>query len=92
MRSEAAPDARAGRQADAARLRERLGGPDGTPPPYELGKAFLAAGDRDGAFRWFERAYRERANQLVFIAADPEVDALRDDPRYRRLVERLGLE
>jgi TolB-like protein/Tfp pilus assembly protein PilF len=85
--------ARAGRTAESTRLRSRLADPARTPHPplYELGKAFLAAGDRDTAFRWFERAFRERANQLVFIAADPEMDPVRDDPRYQDLVERLGL-
>ena len=85
--------ARIDRRAEASRLRERLADPSRTrrPPLYELGKAYLAAGDREAAFRWFERAWNERANQLVFIAADPELDPVRDDPRYRDLVDRLGL-
>lgn len=86
--------ARAGRRTDAAALRARLSDPSRTPhpPPYEVGKAYLAAGELDLAFRWFERAWDERANQLVFIAADPELDSVRSDPRYRDLVERLGLD
>lgn len=82
-----------GRNEEAEQLLGRLAGGERTPnpPPYEIGKAYLALDERDEAFRWFERAFEERANQLVFIGVDPAVDSIRDDPRFVRLIARLGL-
>lgn len=86
--------ARVGRSEDAIRLTNRLADSSATPnpPSYELGKAFLAMDRTDQAFSWFERAFDERALQLAFIGVDPEVDAIRDDPRFRSLLYRLGLD
>jgi len=85
---------RAGREAEARELLARLSDPERTPAPplYEIGKAHLALGELDAAFDWFERAYRARALQLVFIAVDPEMDPARDDPRFTDLVRRLRLD
>jgi serine/threonine-protein kinase len=50
-----------------------------------------ALGERDRAFQWFEKAYRERADGLTLLNVDPMVDGLRENPRFRRLVRRIGL-
>lgn len=44
----------------------------------------------DPAFRWLERAHRDREPALRWLAAMPLLEPLREDPRYRSLVERLG--
>ena len=38
-----------------------------------------------------ERAYEERRPQFIHFAAYPAFDGLRSDPRYDRLIERIGL-
>jgi TolB-like protein/Tfp pilus assembly protein PilF len=81
--------------ADAAQaLLEGLMDPARTPnpPPYEIGRALLALGQPDQAIAWFERAYRERANQIVFIAVDPAIDEVRGDPRVQALLGDMGLD
>ncbi|HSG49379.1 MAG TPA: hypothetical protein VLA43_16280 [Longimicrobiales bacterium] len=85
---------RADRVTDAKPLLDRLTDPTLTPnpPAYELGKAFLAAGDEDLGFRWLERAWAERANQLAFIGQDPELDPLRGDPRLASLIRRMRVD
>jgi TolB-like protein/Flp pilus assembly protein TadD len=85
---------RAGRQQEAVELLTLLTDPERTPNPpiYEVGKAYLALGRTDEAFAWFERALEERAQQFAFIGVDPEVDALRWDPRFQRLLSEIGLE
>ena len=40
---------------------------------------------------WLERAFQERSLELTFIGADPEMDVLRADPRFRDLLRRMNL-
>ena len=55
--------------------------------------AFVCAGleDRDQAFAGCEKAYEERSNYLIYFNAEPSVDRLRSDPRFRDLLGRIGL-
>jgi len=48
-------------------------------------------GDRSHTLDWLERAYEGRAPYLVYLRVDPRFDSLRDDPRFRALVRRIGL-
>ena len=48
-------------------------------------------GMRDEAFAVLEKAYAERYEDLGYIRAYPEFDALRDDPRFQDLMRRMGL-
>lgn len=49
-------------------------------------------GDVDEAFRWLEEAIGEKASALVLLRVHPRLDSIRSDPRYRPLVERVGLQ
>jgi tetratricopeptide (TPR) repeat protein len=51
-----------------------------------LGQSLLAIGDRDGALSLLERV-RPRGGMLWFFLRWPELDPLRGDPRFQRLVE-----
>jgi TolB-like protein/DNA-binding winged helix-turn-helix (wHTH) protein/tetratricopeptide (TPR) repeat protein len=53
---------------------------------------YLALGDYDEAFVWFERAYDEKSNILQFLKVHPFFDPVRDDPRFKDLVHRVGLD
>ncbi len=46
---------------------------------------------KDDAFRWLQRAYQERSTNLLFGKVDPNMDNLKDDPRYEALMKRIGL-
>ena len=48
-------------------------------------------GDKDRAFEWLDKAYDERRADLGWIKADPRMDLLRSDARYKELLLRLGL-
>jgi len=53
---------------------------------------YLALGDYDQAFVWFERAYREKSAILLWLKVHPFFDPVRNDPRFKDLVHRVGLD
>ena len=56
-------------------------------PPYAMALVYAGLGQCDSAFEWLDRAYAARDVHLVFLP-DPKWDDLREDPRFRALVER----
>jgi DNA-binding winged helix-turn-helix (wHTH) protein/tetratricopeptide (TPR) repeat protein len=48
------------------------------------------SGRSQEALEALERAYARRAEGLVFLGVDPSYDSLRDEPRFRTLLQRLG--
>lgn len=63
----------------------------GHVPGTKVAQFYAASGDRDSAFAWLERAYRERDAFLVFLNVEPAYDPVRGDPRFAALAERVGL-
>ena len=57
---------------------------------YSLAATCAAAGQRDQAFAWLERAFSERDPMLVAARTDPAFDPLRDDARFAALLRRIG--
>ena len=49
-----------------------------------------ALGDKEGAFRWLERAYEEHSGVLQWVAFLPEFRALHSDGRFPQLLRRIG--
>lgn len=49
-------------------------------------------GNRDRAFHWLERAFRQRDMALVHIGTDTFYEPLRSDRRFAELLRRMGLE
>jgi serine/threonine-protein kinase len=82
-----------GRRADALRLLEELKKREkvGYVPAAAMVNSYLALGDNDEAFAWFERACQEPSNVLRFIKVFPPFDPVRGDPRFEELVRRVGL-
>jgi serine/threonine-protein kinase len=60
--------------------------------PSIMGASAALAGDLELAFEWLERAYRERDGVLPMLNFSAMVPALRQDPRFRRLIVRIGIE
>jgi eukaryotic-like serine/threonine-protein kinase len=59
--------------------------------PWEFAIVYTGMGDKDRAFESLDKAYDERRADLGWIKADPRMDPLRSDPRYKELLLRLGL-
>ena len=60
-------------------------------PPTELALLYAGMGDRRKAFEWMDKAWREHDVQLLWFRLEPQLDGLRDDPRYGDLMRRMGL-
>jgi TolB-like protein/Flp pilus assembly protein TadD len=54
--------------------------------------AYLGLGERDQAFAWLDRAYREHSVTLQILKVHPFFDPVRNDPRFVDLVHRVGLD
>ncbi|HEX5422706.1 MAG TPA: protein kinase [Candidatus Acidoferrales bacterium] len=61
-------------------------------PPYFSAVIYAALGERDAAFSWLEKAYSERDGYLIWIKVDSEVDPLRADPRFQKLLQKMNLQ
>ena len=58
--------------------------------PYFIAQLYADLGDRDHAFDWLDTAYQERDLWLTELRTDSTMDSLRSDPRYMKLVRKIG--
>jgi TolB-like protein/Tfp pilus assembly protein PilF len=58
--------------------------------PYGRVLIYLGLGD-ERVFDWLERSCDERAGWLMYLATDPRFDPLRQDIRFRSVLEKLNL-
>ncbi|HEY7182043.1 MAG TPA: protein kinase [Blastocatellia bacterium] len=56
---------------------------------YFIAIIYLGLGDLDQTFEWLEKAYQERSGFMAFINVEPMLDALRGDPRFNSLIEKI---
>jgi TolB-like protein/DNA-binding winged helix-turn-helix (wHTH) protein len=59
--------------------------------PYSVAARYAVLGRRDLAFRWLDRAAERHDALLTFAKVDPNLDALREDPRFPGLLKRIRL-
>ena len=59
--------------------------------PTTIGSIYVALGDNDKAFEWFDRALQQRDYLLVMMKTDPMFNNVRSDPRFAALMQRVGL-
>ena len=85
--------AHAGRRADALRILDELKRrrQKGYVPAGAFVNAYLGLGENEQAFAWLERAAQEQSNIMQFIKVHPYFDPIREDPRFKDLVRRVGL-
>ncbi|MCI0603916.1 protein kinase [bacterium] len=59
--------------------------------PYNLAQICASSGDKEKAIQLLEEAYQEPSASLVYLKVDPRFTELRSDPRFRNLLNRIGL-
>lgn len=60
--------------------------------PYYFAEMYAALQDKELAFEWLEKAYQEREDDIIYLKIDPTFEALHGDPRFTRLLQKLGIE
>ena len=85
--------ARAGRRTDAERILGELQrlSTRGQNVPFEMGLVSVGLARADKALEWIDRACREQPSGVKDLGVDSRFDALRDDPRFRKILRELGL-
>jgi serine/threonine protein kinase/Tfp pilus assembly protein PilF len=58
--------------------------------PYLISLICTGLGDHDQAFAWLEKGCDERDLGLVWLKVEPLADSLRSDPRFEKLLRRVG--
>ena len=61
-------------------------------PSYHIAAIHARGQDDELTLDWLERANQERTNWMVFLNVDPAWDHLRNEPRFRALVQKVGLD
>ena len=85
--------AKSGRRREAEQYLERLRelAKKGYVRTSYLASIYVALGEKDKAFAELEQSFDDRDYFLPRIKLDPFMDPLRDDPRFKDLLKRMGL-
>jgi tetratricopeptide (TPR) repeat protein len=59
--------------------------------PVDLAELYAQRGDHEQALALLEEAFRQHSPGLLWIQGDSAYDFLHADPRYRSLIQRIGL-
>ena len=58
---------------------------------YATASIYAGLGERGQAFEWLNKACDDYCAEMTWLKWDPQLDILRSDPRFDRLIERVGL-
>jgi hypothetical protein len=57
--------------------------------PYYFAIVYVGLGENEKAMDWFDKAFADRSNGLVFLKVEPELDNLHSNPRFIALQQKL---
>jgi TolB-like protein/DNA-binding winged helix-turn-helix (wHTH) protein/Tfp pilus assembly protein PilF len=82
-----------GRKSDARTVLGELKQTSGKEylPATSIALIYAGLGEKDQAFAWLDKGYKQRAFQVQWIGIEPRWDSLRSDPRFKDLLHRIGL-
>ena len=58
---------------------------------YQIAEVYAVRGEKDKAFDWLQISFDDRDAGMLSLLVDPLLRGLRDDPRYKNLLAKLGL-
>jgi eukaryotic-like serine/threonine-protein kinase len=84
---------KAGRKADAAAAAQQVLAHRNQPEiePICVAGAYIAIGDNDHAIEWLAKGVDRRMGTMTYITWPPWFDDIKNDPRYKDLLRRMGL-
>ena len=59
-------------------------------PYFYLARDYAELGDLDAAMAALHRSYQDHEIEVLWLLTDPELDSLRSDPRFQRLIRAIG--
>ena len=59
--------------------------------PYTFALIYIGLGDKEEALNWLEKQMSGRSETANTYAVAPELDDLRDDPRFKAMLKRMNL-
>jgi TolB-like protein len=80
-----------GRSTESQRALDELIKKGAMSLAYQIAEVYAWRGERDKAFAWLDRAYRQHDGGLSYFKRDRALASLRDDPRYHALLRTLNL-
>ena len=84
----------AGRAREARLILRKQESPDPSGSPLDwffIAAVYAGLGDKEQAFAWLEKAYENRDFFMTYLKVYPGLDPLRSDPRFGRLMARVGI-
>ena len=83
-----------GRKEDAQRiLNDIKADTNRAPRSYALANIYACLGEKEEALDWLERAYEDRSiYTFPLLHIEPFLANLREEPRFKELVRKMGLE
>ncbi len=63
----------------------------GNRDPIHFAMIYARLGDNARALTELERAFAEHSGDMIFINVEPSFDPIRNEPRFKALVRRMGL-
>jgi serine/threonine-protein kinase len=58
---------------------------------YQIAEVYAVRGEKDKAFEWLQISFDNHDTGTLTLLIDPLLRGLRDDPRYKNLLAKLGL-
>ncbi|HKS04090.1 MAG TPA: hypothetical protein VJR49_01925, partial [Chthoniobacterales bacterium] len=58
---------------------------------YQIAEVYALRGEKEKAFDWLQTALGDRDAGMLGVLVDPLLRGLRDDPRYKNLLAKVGL-
>ena len=58
---------------------------------YQIAQVYAVRGEADKAFEWLQISFDDHDGGTLSLSVDPLLRGLRDDPRYKNLLAKLGL-
>jgi serine/threonine-protein kinase len=59
---------------------------------WRIAALYADLGEHDQAIDWLERAYESHYGFMMYVKVFPDFYRLHDEPRFRALLEKMGLD